>query len=96
MEAEANIGNIKIYDNNIIAPIDPKYSEYLGAVITEYFGIYLINGKYRLKGSANKVYDSTVMGFVDYDIITQFFNVTNQYLFYEDDNLLIRTEGGFA
>ncbi|MDA0064824.1 hypothetical protein OFS07_00795 [Brachyspira hyodysenteriae] len=36
------------------------------------------------------------MGFVDYDTITQFFNVTNQYLFYEDDNLLIRTEGGFT
>ncbi|MDA0072769.1 peptidase [Brachyspira hyodysenteriae] len=96
IEAEANIGNIKIYDNNIIAPIDPKYSEYLGAIMTEYFGIYLVNGKYRLKGSADKVYDSMIMGFVDYDTITQFFNVTNQYLFYEDDNLLIRTEGGFT
>ena len=94
IETEANIGNIKIYDNNIIAPIDPKYAEYFSVVITEYFGIYLINGKYRLKGSANKVYNSMVMGFVDYDIITQFFNVTNQYLFYEDDNLLISTEGG--
>ena len=94
IETEVNIGNIKIYDNNIIAPIDPKYAEYFSVVITEYFGIYLINGKYRLKGSANKVYNSMVMGFVDYDIITQFFNVTNQYLFYEDDNLLISTEGG--
>ncbi|MDO6992885.1 hypothetical protein Q5M87_02575 [Brachyspira innocens] len=96
IETEANIGNIKIYDNNIIAPIDPKYAEYLGAVITEYFGIYLINGKYRLKGSADKVRDSMINGFVDYDTITQFFNVTNQYLFYEDDNLLIRTEGDFT
>ena len=46
-----DIGNIKIYDNNIICPPDFNYIKMQGDEVSEDFGIYLVNGIYRLKGS---------------------------------------------
>ncbi|OEJ13097.1 hypothetical protein BFL38_00595 [Brachyspira hampsonii] len=46
-----DLENIKIYDNNIICPIDFNYIKLTGHQVSEDFGIHLIDGKYILKGS---------------------------------------------
>ena len=46
-----NIEDIKIYDNNIICPPDFSYIKRVGYEVSEDFGIYLVDGVYRLKGS---------------------------------------------
>ncbi len=50
-EANINISSDKIYDPNIICPIDINFALLAGYNVSEDFGIHLIGGKYILKGS---------------------------------------------
>ena len=44
------INEYKIYDQNILCPFDNDIITASGVIIEEPFGIYLVNGKYKLKG----------------------------------------------
>lgn len=72
-----DIGNIKIYDNNIICPPDFNYIKMLGDEVSEDFGIYLVNGVYRLKGSFQSA--SNAMSFYVNLSMQEFFKDKQQY-----------------
>ncbi|WP_205676583.1 hypothetical protein, partial [Brachyspira sp. G79] len=71
------IGDIKIYDNNIICPPDFSYIKVLGYEVSEDFGIYLVNGVYRLKGSFKS--NSNNMSFFLNLSMKEFFEDKQQY-----------------
>lgn len=72
-----DIGNIKIYDNNIICPPDFNSIKILGDELSEDFGIYLVNGVYRLKGSF-KAANKYITFFVNLSM-QEFFKDKQQY-----------------
>ena len=72
-----DIGNIKIYDNNIICPPDSYSIKRLGDEVSEDFGIYLVNGVYRLKGSF-KAANKYITFFVNLSM-QEFFKDKQQY-----------------
>ena len=72
-----DIGNIKIYDNNIICPPDFYSIKRLGDEVSEDFGIYLVNGVYRLKGSF-KAANKYITFFVNLSM-QEFFKDKQQY-----------------
>lgn len=72
-----DIGNIKIYDNNIICPPDFNYIKMQGYEVSDDFGIYLVNGVYRLKGSFQSA--SNGMSFLVNLSMQEFFKDKQQY-----------------
>lgn len=76
-----NIGNIKIYDNNIICPPDFSYIKGAGYEVSEDFGIYLVDGVYRLKGSFQCTGQGTslAMNFPVNLSMSEFFQDNQQY-----------------
>lgn len=48
------INEYKIYDQNILCPFDNDMIIASGIIIEEPFGIYLVNGKYKLKGKISQ------------------------------------------
>ena len=72
-----DIGNIKIYDNNIICPPDFNYIKVVGDEVSEDFGIYLVDGVYRLKGSFQSASQS--MSFFVNLSMQEFFKDKQQY-----------------
>ncbi|MCZ9920390.1 hypothetical protein [Brachyspira hyodysenteriae] len=85
----SNIGDIKIYDNSIICPAEATYLKLLGYEISEDFGIYLVDGVYRLKGSFKS--PTNEMGFFTNLSMKDFFEDKQQYS-YSSYNIAITSE----